>query len=75
MTLKTDYQYNDDDFAQRNGDMQELTVTITLCEYRNLITELTHNETVIEALKKENEELKERLESTSKALATCKLPE
>ena len=36
MSLKTDYaNFNEDDFVESSGEMKELTVTITLCEYRN----------------------------------------
>ena len=37
MSLKTDYGWNEDDYVQADEKMSELTVTITLCEYRNLI--------------------------------------
>lgn len=49
--LKTDNMYNDDDFAQVGDQMNELTVTITLCEYRNMVRELARNEIEIEKLK------------------------
>lgn len=39
MSLKTEYRYNDDDFIEADGQMKELTVTISLCEYRSLIQE------------------------------------
>ena len=28
MTLKTDYRYNEDDFTERSGQLDELTVTL-----------------------------------------------
>lgn len=36
---KTEFSYNEDDFVERDGKLDELTVTITLCEYRNLIAD------------------------------------
>lgn len=36
--LKTDYLFNEHDFVQHDGKIDELTVTITLNEYRELIT-------------------------------------
>ena len=41
---------NDDNFVQDGETMKELTVTITLEEYRNLITERAQNEDYIEHL-------------------------
>ena len=52
MSNKTTYgSYNEDDFVQSESGMQELTVTITLCEYRNLIKELQRQDVIIEELK------------------------
>ena len=45
--------YNEDDFVENNETLRELTVTITLCEYRNLITERTRNENEIAKLQDE----------------------
>lgn len=39
MNTKTSYGYNEDNFVEENGELKELTVTITLCEYRNLLIE------------------------------------
>lgn len=77
MNLKTDLMscINEDDFAEHDGNMRELTVTITLCEYRNLIREITVQEIKIERLADENTELEKKCEMLSKALATCKLPD
>lgn len=50
--------YNEDDFAQIEGEMRELTVTITLCEYRNLIREQLNTEHEIEKLNSEIDNLK-----------------
>lgn len=47
--MKTEYgNYNVDDFIEVDGKLQELTVTITLCEYRNLITERERNEKAVD---------------------------
>lgn len=52
MALKTDYNsFNEDDFVESGGEMKELTVTITLCEYRNLITEQTRYEAEVDRLR------------------------
>ncbi len=60
MSLKTEYGYNEDDFVQSGENMQELTVTITLCEYRNLIKDITYQDNTIEKLEEENKKLKEQ---------------
>jgi hypothetical protein len=60
MNLKTEYGYNEDDFVQREANMQELTVTITLCEYRNLIKDIVYQDNTIQKLEEENEKLKEQ---------------
>lgn len=75
MSLKTDYNYNEDDFTERNGQLDELTVTITLCEYRNLITEITRLDMTVDRLNEEKSELEQKLKSASEALAVCKMPE
>lgn len=58
--MKTDLGrfYNEDDFVQVGKDLNELTVTITLCEYRNLILGQSNAEHKIEKLNSEIEELK-----------------
>lgn len=73
MNGKTEYgSYNTDDFIEVDGQLKELTVTITLCEYRNLVMERTRQEKTLdevssrlheentrnEALRTENEALK-----------------
>ena len=65
MKLKTEdrYSYNEDDFMQCGENMQELTVTITLCEYRNLVRDIVHQDNAIEKLEKENKELREQLDA------------
>ena len=60
MSLKTEYGYNEDDFIQNRDGMQELNVTITLCEYRNLIKEVAYQEKTIEKLEEKNNELKKQ---------------
>ena len=63
MSLKTDYDYNynEDNFVEVDGQLKELTVTITLCEYRSIISELAYNEKVIEKLQEENEKLRKEI--------------
>ena len=51
---------NDDDFVQAEGTMKELTVTITLCEYRNLITERTRYEAEVDRLQDRLKQAEER---------------
>ncbi len=75
MSLKTDYSYSKDDFVQRGEALDELTVTITLCEYRNLITEQTRLDMVVERLQEEKAELEKKLKAASEALAACKMPD
>lgn len=77
MSTKTDnnYCYNEDDFIERAGEMHELTVTITLCEYRNLITENARLEAVGSRLFEENTELEKKCKNLADALAACKLPD
>lgn len=67
--------YNEDDFVERDGAMHELTVTITLCEYRNLIRETTRLELELELERGKYEELEEKCRLLSKALAACKVPQ
>ena len=74
MSLKTEYGYNDDDFVQNGNDMQELTVTITLCEYRNLVRDLSNADTVVERLQEENKKLTEQNQTLS-ALIISQNPE
>lgn len=59
MNTKTNFrQFNEDDFIEVDNQMRELTVTITLCEFRNLITELARSEQKMLQLFDENEKLK-----------------
>lgn len=50
MSLKTSCGYNEDDFVEVDKDLKELTVTITLCEYRSLIREQAQAAKEIELL-------------------------
>ena len=75
MSLKTDCRYNEDDYVERSGQLDELTVTITLCEYRNLITEQTRLDMTVDRLQEEKAELEKKLKAASEALAVCKMPE
>ena len=74
MSKKTDYSscYNDDDFIETAGNMNEISVTITLCEYRNLIREQARSEMIIDRLTDENKKCAQQLEQFLKALfAKC----
>ena len=54
MSNKTDYiEWNDEDFVQNNDTLTELTVTITLCEYRKLLIDSVLSSNKIEELEKE----------------------
>lgn len=64
------YSYQADDFAQRGNEMVELTVTITLDEYRRLISENVSMSAEIDSFKRENKNLSERIEALQKAVAT-----
>lgn len=76
MSLKTDCVcYNEDNFVEEDGQIHELTVEITLGEYRNLISEITRQDILISDLQDRNKELEEKLESTTRAFAYVKLPE
>ncbi len=75
MSFKTEYQYNEDNFVQDNG-MKEITVTITLGEYRNLLQELARAELYVERLQNEKNELEEKLEVAQNAMTMAiKMPE
>lgn len=60
MSNKTDFSYNEDNFVEQNGELKELTVTITLEEYRNLIEERCYSDKAIEQLQEEVEELRKQ---------------
>ena len=57
--------YNEDDFVQRGSILDELTVTITLCEYRSLIRENANYEHEIDRLTEENKALEKKVDSMS----------
>lgn len=59
--IKTDFGYNDYDYVQDGETIRELTVTITLDEYRNLITTNVRNEARIDCLEKRLAEANKRL--------------
>lgn len=68
-TTKTDTGiYNEDDFVQRGSILDELTVTITLCEYRNLIREIADYEHEIDRLTEEKKALEKKVNSMSDCL-------
>jgi hypothetical protein len=54
--------YDKDNFVQIGDQLEELTVTITLGEYRNLLLNVARAELTIDQLYKEKEELGKKLE-------------
>jgi hypothetical protein len=73
--LKSENPYSCDyDFVQQGGAMNELTVTITLAEYRDLIEDVTRLNIELDQLKAEKKELEDKAKSLSEALAACELP-
>ena len=75
MSLKTDCVcYNEDNFVEEDGQIHELTVEITLGEYRNLISEITRQDILIDRLTEEKNELQEKLTAVTNALAACEMP-
>lgn len=60
--------YNEDDFVEQDGKMVELTVTITLCEYRNMVREQAQNEYIIDDLRKQISQLTLELSDTRERL-------
>ena len=68
------YYACEEDYVESAGELHELTVTITLNEYRALIREAVVAEAKIERLEAELEELRKEKKSLSDALAVCKLP-
>lgn len=63
MAIKTESYYNNNDFVEENGQMKELTVTITLQEYRMLLEERYRHEVEEERLLREIEKYKKQLEA------------
>lgn len=73
--LKSEQSYSCDyDFVQQGEAMNELTVKITLSEYRDLIADQTRMSLEIDRLKAEKKELEDKAKSLSEALAVCELP-
>ena len=68
------YYACEEDYVESAGELHELTVTITLNEYRALIREAVVAEAKIERLEAELEELRKEKKSLSDALAVCKMP-
>lgn len=66
--LKTDYGYNENDFVEKDGGLQELTVTITLSEYRDLVTEKEVLSADIETYRKKVNELTEQNKNLAQAV-------
>ncbi len=73
--LKSEHPYSCDyDFVQQGEAMNELTVSITLAEYRDLIEDNTRLNIELDTLKAEKKELEDKVKSLSEALAACELP-
>lgn len=66
--LKTEYGYNENDFVEKDGVLQELTVTITLGEYRDLITTNEVLSADIETYRKEVNKLTEQNKSLAQTI-------
>lgn len=75
MSNKTKYDYNEDNFVQVGEQLNELTVTITLEEYRNLIKEQGYSDNAIEKLQTENEGLKEHIRVLETTIASIERKE
>lgn len=66
---------DDDDFVQHGETVDELTVTITLSEYRRLVAD---NALLNQELHEQDQkiaEMEKKLKSAMEALAACKAPE
>lgn len=68
MSIKTEYPYNEDNFIEVDGELKELTVTITLEEYRNLIENRCYSDKAIEELQEEVESLRSQRDSYLKII-------
>lgn len=67
MDLKTDnICYNEDNFVEENEQMHELTVKITLGEYRNLISEITRQDILIDKLTEEKKRTSRKIDRNRK---------
>ena len=56
------------DYAEREGKLEEITVTITLAEYRELIEGAAQHGYLMEQMQRENDEQRDRIALLSKAL-------
>ena len=73
--LKTDScLYEDDDFVEVDCDMRELTVTITLHEYRNLIASNACLLRDVQKLEEDKESAEEKIDAMT-ALIIAKAPD
>lgn len=72
--IKTEIGYNEDDFVERDGRLEELTVTITLCEYRNLIADRICAGQNFHKSSDEYEGLKQAFKDMVKYVDTEKIP-
>ena len=75
MSSKTEFSWNEDDFVQQGDTLNELTVTITLTEYRNLIEDRTRADINIAQLQEEKETLKKQLSDLVQAILSGKIYE
>lgn len=71
MSLKTDYCVYTDNFVECDGKLQELTVTITLSEYRHLVQAVERYEMANKRLQEANEKLKAEKKSLQDAMLAC----
>ena len=62
----------EDDYIEKNGAVEELTVTITLCEYRRLIEENVRLNTIAEQHADEIESLEKQKNILTEHLFACK---
>ena len=66
--LKTDGFYEQDDFVEENGQLRELTVTITLSEYRELLASSVLQRNYIDQI----EDLKEGMDFLCQVILEAK---
>lgn len=66
---------DEDDFVQHGESIEELTVTITLCEYRRLVADNALLNQELHEKDQKFAEMEEKLKSAMDALAVCKAPE
>lgn len=70
--------HDDYNYIERAGEVQKLTVEITLEEYRDLIEEKCYSNSAIQQLQKENELLRqenEELKHQNRVFAVCEKKE